>query len=48
MTGCPSQNISIPREDVVEGVVREDGGEDVGGEEDRPSNVFLLYGHQNQ
>jgi hypothetical protein len=38
MTGCASQKISIPKEDV--------GGEDVGGEEDRPSNAFLLYGYQ--
>jgi len=49
ITRCASQMISIPTEDVVEGVVREDVGEDVeGGEENRLSNVFLLYGHQNQ
>jgi len=37
MTGYASQKISIPKEDV--------GGKDVGGEEDRPSIVFLLYGY---
>jgi hypothetical protein len=47
MTGCASQKILIPKEDVVEEVVREDTGEDVEGEKDRTSNVFLLYGHQN-
>jgi len=48
MTGSASQKITIPKEDVVDGVVREDVEKDVAGEEDRPSNVFLLYGYQNQ
>jgi len=48
MTGYASQMISIPTEDIVEGVVTADEGEDVRGEEVRPSNVFLSYGHQNQ
>jgi len=48
MTGCASHKTWIPKEDVVEAVVREDVGEGVGEEEHRPSNVFRLYGRQNQ
>jgi hypothetical protein len=38
----------IPKENVVEGDVIEDVEDDIGGEEDRPSNVFLLYSYQNK
>jgi hypothetical protein len=48
MTRCVSNIIWIPKKDVVEGVVRENVSEDVGGEENRLLNVFLLYSHQNQ
>jgi len=48
ITGCAREKISIPKQDFVDGVVREDVYENVQVEEDRPSNVFILYGNQNQ